>query len=166
MANILLTGQNDRATDICLIDWQIAHVCSPALDLSCYIMNTTDKAFRAAHLDDLLHVYHQAASAQISAFGSDPERLYPWTTFAEQMRRFGYYGAMLTPMALPVLLSAPENIKTLDEVSIKSQQASADKNDAQMATMTDDVKIVYCQRLKECIRDARAYGWLDSMKAA
>lgn len=57
--------ENRKPIGICLIDWQLARVSSPIIDVVYFIFLSTTKELRDIHYDNLLKVYHDSLSAHI-----------------------------------------------------------------------------------------------------
>lgn len=72
-------------TEALLLDFQVARVASPVLDLSFLIYCCGDERLVDGHFDEMLKTYHSALSTAIKALGSDPEKLYPWFLFQEEV---------------------------------------------------------------------------------
>lgn len=135
---------------------------SPVVDLANYLLSSTDKDMRDEHIHEFLKLYHTSVAEQIRTFGSDPEKLFSYADFENQLRKFGYYGVLLAPMVLPVLVADTENIANMDDVF--KNMLSGDAKDTHLATLTDQTEVPFRQRLSDCIQDARTYGWLDALE--
>ena len=71
-----------------LLDFQLARVASPVLDLSFLVYACSDKKLLDEHFDEMLKTYHSTLANGIKSLGSDPEHVYPWFLFEEEVRIF------------------------------------------------------------------------------
>lgn len=59
---------NGKPSEISLLDWQIARHSSPIIDIVYYMFSCTTKAFRDAHYEHMLNVYHDSLSEHIRRY--------------------------------------------------------------------------------------------------
>lgn len=145
------------AKAITFVDWQMARYTSPAIDLSQYLFTSTDKPFRAAHLDELLNVYYTNLAHTIRATGSDPDVLFPEAELQRQLRLFGGYGAILAPIMMSIVIADVSEITNVDEMAEK--MATGAGNSGTMAMLSDAKARAYAQRLSDVLADIRRFGW-------
>lgn len=69
-----------------MLDFQLARCASPVLDLSFLIYSCTLKSFRDQYFDDTLKIYHSELSNAIKLLGSDPDKIYPWNLFMQEVK--------------------------------------------------------------------------------
>lgn len=98
----MLYQYNPQLSQAYLIDFQIARYASPACDITHYIFGTTLKEMRDQHYDDFLKIYHESLSFQLHRLGSDPEKLFPYHVFQQQLRKFGRFGLFNKTISIPV----------------------------------------------------------------
>ncbi|XP_066142775.1 uncharacterized protein [Euwallacea fornicatus] len=91
---------NDRKKSICtkvaLIDFQMTSLRSPIFDLS-YLIYTVASKKELRHFKQLIEHYYFHLANHIRALGSSPEKLFPFSSFKIHWRRYGAYGAILSP---------------------------------------------------------------------
>lgn len=64
-----------------VIDYQLARLASPVIDLSFFIYSCTLQDLREKHYDELMKIYHKSLSNYLISVGSDPEKLFPYSAF-------------------------------------------------------------------------------------
>lgn len=57
--------ENQKPTEVCLVDWQSLLYCSPITDLVFYIFLCTTKEMRDLHYDSFLKTYHDSLSSHL-----------------------------------------------------------------------------------------------------
>lgn len=147
------SADKKKPDEMRLIDWQITQWCSPAMDLSHYIFSSTEKELRDEHYDDLLRVYYDSLSELLRRVGSDAEKLFKFSDLQDQLRKFGRYGLIMSPMVIMISMAKPENIPDMDKVA--DDQQNADNFDGMKKT--DDLG--YKKRMADVIRDFFTYGF-------
>lgn len=87
-----------------ILDFQLARCASPVLDLSTTFYSCTDKALWDEKFDILLQFYYNELFNTITLLGSDPNNIYSWDMFMNEVKEqfvFGMIFAMeIIPMAL------------------------------------------------------------------
>lgn len=128
------------------------------LDLSYFLMSSTDKALRARHFDEFVQIYYDNLAQTIRKCGSDPERLFTFNNLQSEFKRFGKYGVIMAPILLQVLVSDPNNIADMNVLSNSNDDGStANKS---IANLDEKSVLKYKERLGDVITDARNYGWI------
>lgn len=120
-------------------------------------MTCPDKILREQHYEQLLRVYYENLAQTIRLCGSDPERLFPWTNFLEQLRQFGKFGIVMAPLLLQVMVSDPKDIFLVDDMA---NAVGTDKEKSSFAVLTAESTEKYRQRLGDSIDDAKRWGWI------
>lgn len=142
-----------KPNKICLFDWQISAVTSPALDLSYYLLTSTTKELRARY-EELLKVYYDSMSTLITKLGSDPKKLFPFDELKRQMKQFGVYGVIMTPILLQVIVSDSKNIVDMNSIDENTEVLD-------IATIDDSSKIKFRERVSDALQDAMRLGWIS-----
>lgn len=57
-----------KPSEISLLDWQISRHSSPVIDILYYMFSCTTKAFRDAHYEHMLKIYHASLSEHIQRY--------------------------------------------------------------------------------------------------
>lgn len=100
---------------ICFVDWQAGRCCSPVLDLTYAIFSSTDKSFRDQHYETLLNTYYSSLCATVRKLGSDPDKLFAFNDFQQQLREFGEYPLLFGTIAIAVRVAKADSIENLDD---------------------------------------------------
>lgn len=77
-----------------MLDFQLARCASPVLDVSTCIYGCTEKTLWDEHFDKLLRLYYDELSDTITSLGSNPENLYSWSTFMDEVKEQFIFGAI------------------------------------------------------------------------
>lgn len=145
---------------ICLLDWQICRLCSPALDLAFFICSSTDRTLRERHLDDLLHVYHRNLSDLCRRCGSDADQLLPYVELQNQLRQFARYGVVMAPLLMQSIVSDASSIVDMDALAAELSKSVIDSSTIEFMRFDAVSLAKYRQRLSDAIEDAQRYGWI------
>nr|XP_033341054.1 uncharacterized protein LOC117229016 [Megalopta genalis] len=105
-----------------MLDFQLARCSSPVLDVSMFIYGCTDKSLWDEHFETFLRDYHNELSISISLLGSDPEKLYPWDTFMNEVQEQFMLGATFSLEMIPFSLLDNSEAFDLDAI-IKDDNA-------------------------------------------
>ncbi|XP_037052188.1 uncharacterized protein LOC119085789 isoform X3 [Bradysia coprophila] len=138
---------------IALLDWQVSRCASPGLDISYYLMSSTNKQVRERYYD-LLQVYHNSLSNLMLKLGSDPDKWFTFDDLIGQMKTVGKFGVIMAPTLLEVLVSDPKNIVDLDDITKDSKTVT------EFATLDASESKLYKERLRDVIKDAVRFGWV------
>ncbi|XP_046387008.1 uncharacterized protein LOC124156481 [Ischnura elegans] len=95
---------DDRIAEACLLDFQMARVGSPALDLASLLYCCTSRELRRAHLDRLLEHYHGCLRDALADLGcgSAAEELLPISTLRREMARCSRFGLGIALDMIPI----------------------------------------------------------------
>jgi thiamine kinase-like enzyme len=91
-------------TKLCIIDWQMSLVVTPIHDISYFLYISAGKN----DLDNYmryLHLYHTALSETLTAFGLDPEDVYPFELFEKEWNEKSQIGFFMTLVMMQQTLS-------------------------------------------------------------
>lgn len=128
------------------------------LDLSYFLMSSTDKALRDRHYDEFIRIYYDNLAQTIRKCGSVPEQLFTFADLQSEFKKFGKYGVIMAPCLLQVLVSDPSNIVDMNVLAnCDADDGSANKN---IANLDENSLVKYKQRLSDVIADAKKYGWI------
>lgn len=139
-------------TSMCFIDWQMARVGSPVLDLAHFLFTSTDKKLRDQHYDSLIKEYHHSLSSFLRELGSNPEVLFPFHVFQEHLKIFSVYGLFMAIQVLYFMLSDQEEIP--DVHNFKSEEDAMEH----MKYVPKNID-QYTTRMKDIIIDLDKFGY-------
>lgn len=109
------TKNAKKPTQIRFLDFQLSAIGSPALDLSYFLFTCTDKELRDAYYDEFMTEYYASLCIFLRQLGSDPEDLFPFDAFLDQMKRFSVYGVVMTQMVLYLMMSDSDEVVKVGE---------------------------------------------------
>ncbi|XP_043288978.1 uncharacterized protein [Venturia canescens] len=118
---LMRVNENDGKKQALLLDFQLARVASPILDISFLIYACSNKELLDNHFDDMLKTYHSTLSNGIKALGSDPEKIYPWFLFEEEVKEQWIHGMNFAMEAIP--FSMLDSSEAFDLNIIKGDEA-------------------------------------------
>lgn len=116
-------------------------------------MTSTNKQVRERY-NDLLTEYYDAFSRLTRQLGSDPEKWFSFDDLRNQMREMGKFGVHLAASFIEVLVSDPENIVNLDEITKDSPKLT------EFAVFDEKATELFKRRLGDVIDDAKRFGWV------
>lgn len=124
-----------------------------------FLFTASTKAFRDAHYEDLLQLYHDTLSTFLRRLGSDPERLFPRSALDDQLVRFGRFGLLMAAMLLPIITTKSEDIPDLDGMAEKLENGfdvSSEINNFKSEGTQD----IYREKMAGCCRDMVRLGYI------
>nr|XP_046483588.1 uncharacterized protein LOC124219686 [Neodiprion pinetum] len=95
-----------------MLDFQLARCASPVLDTSFLIYTCTDKTLRDQHYEDLLRLYHDELSKNISLLGSVLKK--PWDIFVNKVQELTVHGINAAIEAVPSAMLDSSEVFDLD----------------------------------------------------
>lgn len=110
--------QSQPPSQVCLLDFQLSRIASPALDLSYFIFTCTDKKLREKHFDDMLKLYHNAMRDLLKGFSLDVDDFLTLPELHQQMRLFSLFGIHMTIGVTHLMLSDQEEIPDFQNMKI------------------------------------------------
>ncbi|XP_034176256.1 uncharacterized protein LOC117602401 [Osmia lignaria lignaria] len=99
-----------------MLDFQLTRCASPVLDISTFIYACTDKIVWKTQFDELLKFYHNELCKTIKLLGSNPENIYPWSTFMEEVKEQFLFGLVFATEIIPMSLLDESDIFDLDAI--------------------------------------------------
>lgn len=151
----ILFKYNDPAephipTELCLLDWQLTRLGSPALDILFFIFICTEKELRDNHYNRLIEEYYESLAIFLRQLGSDPQILFPYEILLEHLKKlapFGLYNAIWI-----VSLNTREICDIPDLSNIKNE-------DLYVQFLSVVPKRGYVERVRDIISDLIKYDY-------
>lgn len=140
------------------MDWQLVRYCPPVLDLLYNIFSATDKKFRIDHYDKLLKTYHTTLCNSIRKLGSDPNKLYPYTSFEQQLRKMGDFALLCGPLIIQIAVANPKDIGNLDEYA---ELVEKGENADLVNEYDEDTQMEYTRLINDLVTDLVNYGYVN-----
>ncbi|KAL3273766.1 hypothetical protein HHI36_015193 [Cryptolaemus montrouzieri] len=105
-------SEKDIPSEVRFLDFQMAMVDSPVIDLSCCLYNVADKN-SLSNFDFLLKVYHESLSKTMKSLGSNPERILSMSDLKQHWKRYGFYAVMASSCIMKAQLCDPDEMSTI-----------------------------------------------------
>ncbi|XP_060533758.1 uncharacterized protein LOC132706431 [Cylas formicarius] len=144
--NFLFFYEADQIQDpskVCLVDFQVSKLQSPARDISYFIYSTCSET-GLKRFKDYIQFYYGAFARDLKALGCDPELLFPFSKFVDHWRQYSFDGFQTGVGILKLCLS--DNKGVGDDGSVDTFDWKIEKNKHQ-----------YEARLIACIRHCVEY---------
>ncbi|KAF5275162.1 hypothetical protein FQR65_LT04194 [Abscondita terminalis] len=97
-------------TQLTFLDWQMARLSSPVIDLTCFLFSYADKELRDKHYSALLEEYYTTLGRMLKHLGSEIEEMLPFNVYEEQFKQYSIFGLVLAIMLLYVQFSTKDEI--------------------------------------------------------
>ncbi|KAF5285451.1 hypothetical protein FQR65_LT02291 [Abscondita terminalis] len=88
--------------DVCMLDWQLSHYGSPALDLAYFIFSCTEKELRDKYYSILIEEYYSMFSSTLTEMGGNPQQQFSFETLQEHLKKYSVFGLYTALMSLLV----------------------------------------------------------------
>lgn len=152
---LFFSQQNGGSSEeVCFLDWQVARIGTPVIDLSYFIFCCTDSTVRQ-RLPELLQMYHSTLIKRINELGSDGIALFPFSKLEEHMKRYSRFGFGMALLTLHTTTCSsnemPDVIKGLETLDFSNM----DDWSPQLIE-----KPAYKKRMSGVCRDMARFGYL------
>lgn len=115
-------GSNEPV-DAKMIDFQLTRCASPILDISFFIYACSTEDLRKDYYHVMLKHYHDNLCSQIRNLGSNPDKVYSWDCFMEEVKKYAFFGLAFSFESTPVIILDPEDAFNMNlEVSNSNLQ--------------------------------------------
>lgn len=150
--------QKQQIKSIKLIDWQWSRYVPPVLDFLYHVFATTDGAFRKQHYETIMKTYYSSLSGNIRKLGSDPDKLYTYENFQNQLRKFGAFPLLLGPFVVLAKLAGAGDVRDIDEYSELLDSGV----EADLINLTEERSLSeYSRLVNEIVTDLVDYGYIN-----
>lgn len=96
--------------------------------------------------------YHKTLSDAIRRLGSDPEKLYPFAVFEQELKKFGKFIISFSPIMVQMTLTEATNIPDLDDFS-EGLQNGDDTVDLVRGDFNEEIQKIYSKRISDVFTD-------------
>ncbi|XP_031334537.1 uncharacterized protein LOC116164492 [Photinus pyralis] len=137
-------------TELCMLDWQLVRIGSPALDILFFIFVCTNQELRSKYYTRLLEEYYSSLSDVLRRLGSDPAKLLPYDVLMDHLRECAPYGLIMAVLLIAMNMKESKNVPDL--YNWTADQAIVEE----FAVVPSDE---YVTRVREVISDFFKYGY-------
>lgn len=102
--------------DIQILDFQTICFVSPAHDIFHNIFHSTDKEFRDKEYENVLKLYYEMLAKTVRLLGSDPDKLFTFENLKDELKRFGNYLLIMSPLWISTTQVNPSEMTGMDEM--------------------------------------------------
>ncbi|KAB0801591.1 hypothetical protein PPYR_03777 [Photinus pyralis] len=138
--------------EMCILDWQLARLGSPALDLGYFLFTCTSKELRDEKYNSLIQEYYKSFRSFLKELGSDADKLFPFDVLQEHLKKYCVYGLCMAVIVLLILISDTEEIPDIHNIS--SNEHVMDKLNYEPKNIE-----VYNSRVRDIIFDFIKLGY-------
>lgn len=102
--------------DIQILDFQTIRFVSPAQDIFHNLFHSTDKEFRDKEYENVLKLYYETLAKTVRLLGSDPDKLFTFANLRDELKRFGNYLLIMSPLWISTTQVEPSGMTGMDEM--------------------------------------------------
>lgn len=106
----IFISQNEKLSDLKMIDWQCCIYASPIIDIAHFFFTSTTSTFRRNHYPQILDYYYDQLQSQLSRLGADPSACYPRVVFMEHSQEIMTHGLTMSMIAMPFHTAILDNV--------------------------------------------------------
>ncbi|KAK4878846.1 hypothetical protein RN001_011352 [Aquatica leii] len=151
-AGNLLFDDENHPSQVCIVDWQTARVCSPCIDLAQILFACCDKSLRNKSNIDLIQTYYDSCSSHIRQFGEDPNVLFPYAVLEKHLKKYAGYSLCISFRTIYMMSIPVDKIPDLSTV-----QTYMDAVNLYNGVMLDSN--VFDKRIRDLMLDYIRYGY-------
>jgi hypothetical protein len=103
-------------------------------------------------------MYHTNLCEFITRLGSDGEKLFSWSTFKKQLRKFGRYGLVMSLLVIQIITAHTDDIPDMEQMA-KNFAEQKPEGLSFMQTSNEESDKAYRKRMLEVMRDIIRLGY-------
>lgn len=104
---------SDTPREVCLLDWQLSKISSPAYDLTYFLFVSADIE-QLRNYKTYLKMYHDIVSDNLRSAGLEPNEIFPFSSLEDHFRFFAVSGLTTTLCLANVLLGEIEETTQIE----------------------------------------------------
>lgn len=122
MPNFLFKYASDPSLASCvpiqvkMIDFQLARLCSSALDISFFIYSCTTQQLRTDHFADMIQCYYEGVQQILRQFHLDASKVFPLSELQNELKLFGKFGVGVAMEAVPLSIMPEADTTDMDTI--------------------------------------------------
>ncbi|KAJ8977353.1 hypothetical protein NQ317_017768 [Molorchus minor] len=120
-------NEDNKLTDMRLLDFQFANVGTPVSDLSYFLYSGAGKEV-LDELDRYLRLYHTSLTKTLEHFGCDSENIYPFDALKKDWKDYCKTGFSMALLVWRGKFTNPSDVKDLQDILEETDTLSDDKN--------------------------------------
>lgn len=105
-------------------------------------------------------MYYETLSKTVKALGSDPDELFTFEDLLSEVKRFGVYALLMSPMLLQVSLAHSNEISNMDEMFDRVAEGESKIN--LVTGLSSEGQSEYHRRLNEVFEDVINLGYYQT----
>nr|XP_001807041.2 PREDICTED: uncharacterized protein LOC100141764 [Tribolium castaneum] len=135
-----------KPTEMCFLDWQIAHIGSPIFDLAYFFCANSGKEV-LYDIENFLKIYHENLSATIQQAGLNPEEVFSFEELQCQWKHYARFGLFMALFVMRVILSEVDEVPDLSKCAeegkdiLQSISSSKASNNEEINKRITDIAI-------------------------
>lgn len=122
-----------------------------------FLFSSTDKPLRDNYYTEVIQLYHKALSTTLTKLGSDAEKLFSFDDLQNQLKKFGRYALIITPMLLNIITSKADDIPDLDNLAEEFKDKPIEEG--MKAFINDAANDKFDARMRDVIQDVVRLGY-------
>lgn len=130
---------------------------SPAIDLVYNIFTSTDKSLRDKEYNNLLQLYYNTLAKTVRLLGSNPDELFTFDDLQSELKRFGFYGLLFSPMMIRISQATSSDINNLEDMSDKT--ADGESGNGLLSGLSESGQLEFERRFNGVIEDVVKLGY-------
>lgn len=91
------------------------------MDLHYIMFTSISREVLRTDYKNIMRHYYTVLAEQIRKLGSDPDKLYAYSTFEKDLKKFSKYAFIMGLVMAQILVADSEHLSDLDEISEKSE---------------------------------------------
>lgn len=130
---------------------------SPTVDLLNIIFTATDRITRKHHFRDLLRTYYDQLTNNLRKLGSDPEELFPYGAFINELKECGNYAFLISPLMVQLCMVESNDEQNSNGTSDHSAQNGMEFH--AVKGISERYQQLFSERMCDCVDDLVKFGY-------
>ncbi|CAB3383861.1 Hypothetical predicted protein [Cloeon dipterum] len=149
--NLLFKTNDDGVVSAKLLDFQLARISAPMIDLIFFLFTSTKPKNVGNYLEEFLQVYYEEFERRLKAAGFTAAKLYPESELLADWIACVPYGLVVAGILAPALYCPDECLPNLESVKENSREAFVNEYGKVMQANTPESKEHLGRLVKLCV---------------
>lgn len=145
-----------KQNEVCFLDFQRICYGSCILDLMQFLFTSVNSKIRNDSLPKLLRIYYENVCLGIQELSGDPNVLFTWNAFQEQIKRYGGYGFIMTLLQIEYIYSREKDLISEQEAPAVEDTGKLTKSKLGLTFEKNETQ----QHLAAVVRDIIRLGYM------